>query len=30
LMTRLMEEWLDLIGSFEPKFHLRGGPAPPI
>jgi trehalose synthase len=24
LMTRLMEEWLDLIGSFEAKFHLGG------
>ncbi len=24
LMTRLMEEWLDLIGSFEPQFVLRG------
>jgi trehalose synthase len=24
LMTRLMEEWLDLIGAFEAKFHLRG------
>lgn len=26
LMSRLMEEWLDLIGSFEPHFQLRGGP----
>lgn len=24
LMTRLMEDWLDLIGSFEPHFQLRG------
>jgi trehalose synthase len=24
LMTRLMEEWLDLIGSFEAHFRLRG------
>ena len=24
LMTRLMEDWLDLIGSFEPHFHLKG------
>ncbi|SME93507.1 trehalose synthase (ADP-glucose) [Tistlia consotensis] len=24
LMTRLMEDWLDLIGSFEPHFRLRG------
>ena len=24
LMTRLMEEWLDLIGSFEANFKLRG------
>lgn len=23
LMTRLMEEWLDLIGAFEPRFPLR-------
>lgn len=23
LMTRLLEVWLDLIGSFEPSFHLR-------
>jgi trehalose synthase len=27
LMTRLMEDWLDLIGSFEPNFTLRGAPA---
>ena len=26
LMTRLMEDWLDLIGAFEPSFRLRGGP----
>lgn len=26
LMTRLMEEWLDLIGSFEPSFRLKGSP----
>ncbi len=25
LMTRLMEEWLDLAGSFEAHFRLRGG-----
>jgi trehalose synthase len=25
LMTRLMEDWLDLIASFEPHFRLRGG-----
>jgi trehalose synthase len=25
LMTRLMEEWLDLIASFEMRFLLRGG-----
>ncbi len=25
LMTRLMEEWLDLIASFEANFRLRGG-----
>jgi trehalose synthase len=25
LMTRLMEDWLDLIGAFEPNFRLRGG-----
>jgi trehalose synthase len=24
LMTRLMEEWLDLIGSFEARFPLKG------
>jgi trehalose synthase len=24
LMTRLMEEWLDLIDSFEANFHLKG------
>jgi trehalose synthase len=24
LMTRLMEDWLDLIAAFEPRFHLRG------
>lgn len=24
LMTRLLEDWLDLIGSFEPKFQLKG------
>jgi trehalose synthase len=24
LMTRLMEDWLDLIGSFEPRFALKG------
>jgi trehalose synthase len=24
LMTRLMEDWLDLIGSFEPRFQLKG------
>ncbi len=24
LMTRLMEDWLDLIGSFEARFHLKG------
>jgi len=24
LMTRLMEDWLDLIASFEPSFRLRG------
>ncbi|MGE0113521.1 MAG: glycosyltransferase [Steroidobacteraceae bacterium] len=24
LMTRLMEEWLDLIASFEPNFRLKG------
>ncbi len=26
LMTRLMENWLDLTGAFEPSFRLRGGP----
>jgi trehalose synthase len=25
LMTRLMEDWLDLIGAFESNFRLRGG-----
>jgi trehalose synthase len=24
LMTRLMEDWLDLIGSFEARFLLKG------
>jgi trehalose synthase len=24
LMPRLMEEWLDLIGSFEARFQLKG------
>ncbi|GHD52503.1 glycosyl transferase family 1 [Thalassobaculum fulvum] len=24
LMTRLMEDWIDLIGAFEPHFRLRG------
>jgi trehalose synthase len=24
LMTRLMEDWLDLVGSFEPHFQLKG------
>jgi trehalose synthase len=24
LMSRLMEEWLDLIAGFEARFHLRG------
>ncbi len=23
LMTRLMEEWLDLLGAFEARFQLR-------
>jgi len=23
-MTRLMEDWLDLIGAFETNFRLRG------
>lgn len=27
LMTRLMEEWLDLIGSFEANFRLKGAVA---
>ena len=27
LMSRLAEEWLDLIASFEASFHLKGGPA---
>jgi trehalose synthase len=27
LMTRLMEDWLDLIGSFEPSFRLKGAAA---
>lgn len=26
LMTRLLEEWLDLIGSFEARFPLKGAP----
>jgi trehalose synthase len=26
LMTRLMEDWLDLIGAFEPEFQLRCTP----
>jgi trehalose synthase len=26
LMTRLMEEWLDLLGSFEANFRLRSSP----
>ncbi len=26
LLTRLMEDWLDLMGAFEPSFRLRGGP----
>ena len=25
LLTRLMEEWLDLIGAFEARFRLRSG-----
>ena len=25
LLTRLMEDWLDLLGAFEPRFHLKGG-----
>ena len=24
LMTRLMEDWIDLIGAFEPQFRLKG------
>jgi len=28
LMTRLMEDWLDLMGSFEANFNLRGAAAP--
>ncbi|MEJ2433002.1 MAG: glycosyltransferase [Pseudolabrys sp.] len=24
LMTRLMEDWLDLVGSFEARFQLKG------
>jgi trehalose synthase len=28
LMTRLMEDWLDLIGSFEPRFQLLGHARP--
>jgi len=27
LMTRLMEEWLDMIASFEPSFRLKGSSA---
>jgi trehalose synthase len=27
LMTRLMEDWLDLMGSFEARFRLRSHPA---
>ncbi len=27
LLTHLMEQWLDLIGAFEPRFHLDGGAA---
>jgi trehalose synthase len=30
LMTRLMEEWLDLIGSFEARFPLRGPHSSPM
>ena len=26
LITRLMEDWMDLIGAFEPSFRLRAGP----
>lgn len=29
LMSRLMEEWLDLIASFEPHFRLQGTAHPP-
>ena len=25
LLTRLMEEWLDLIGAFDARFRLRSG-----
>ena len=28
LMTRLMEDWLDLIAAFEPSFRLKGPAAP--
>jgi trehalose synthase len=28
LMPRLLEEWLDLIGSFEARFPLKGGVEP--
>jgi trehalose synthase len=28
LMTRLMEDWLDLIGSFEANFRLKGAAGP--
>jgi len=28
LMTRLMEDWLDLLGSFEARFELRGAADP--
>ncbi|MEZ5832542.1 MAG: glycosyltransferase [Dongiaceae bacterium] len=24
LLTRLMEDWIDLIAAFEPRFHLKG------
>jgi trehalose synthase len=24
LMTRLMEDWLDLLGSFQAQFRLKG------
>jgi len=30
LMTRLMEEWLDLIGSFEARFPLRAPHSSPM